>query len=46
MSSTASVEQAEYASCIVLWPNTVTGVVYWCEKKLDSFPEEGPLKVT
>jgi len=46
MSSTASVEQAECASCIILCPNTVTGVVHWYEKKLDSFPEEGPLKVT
>jgi hypothetical protein len=29
-----------------LWPNTVTGVVHWHEKKLDNFPEEEPLKVT
>jgi cytochrome c2 len=42
--STASVEQAEYASCIVLWANN--GVVHWHEKKLENFLEEGPLKVT
>ena len=46
MSSTVSVEQAECASSIILRSNTVTGVVHWCENKLENFPEDGLLKVT